>query len=152
MIDMSPFPVIPDDYSVKPRSVVREWVSALPYKQQTVLLVSLRGYDGVGKGDPSKPLVKAMRATLLQNAVPTAPDFMQTSANLCTARAFFENVHHYPVHWVMHFAHAAQIVGYKHPDPVMRRWWHQIYLYVIEVLHVTPETEEQMDARLSDGW
>ena len=42
----------------KPCSVVHEWLNSLTFKQQTVVLVALRGFDGVGKGDPSKPLIK----------------------------------------------------------------------------------------------
>ena len=137
----------------KPCSVVHEWMNSLTFKQQTVVLVALRGFDGVGKGDPSKPLIKALRATVLKNANPAARDFMHVNLSWGQVTAFLERESHsYPLHWVMHFAHAAEIVGYKHPDARTREWWLSFYIEVCHVLHVNPESEEQMDERLKDGF
>ncbi|MGH6753369.1 MAG: hypothetical protein ACREDP_14485, partial [Bradyrhizobium sp.] len=55
----------------------------------------------------------------------------------------------------LHFLHAAEIVGYKHPDLQIRGWWHNTYLRLVHDMHLWPETEAQMDSRLGDdrsGW
>jgi len=65
-------------------------------------------------------------------------------------RDFFANYDELPMHCVMHLAHGAQILGYKHPDPRFREKWIEFYRQLVESLHLTPETEVQMDERLGD--
>ncbi len=55
-----------------------------------------------------------------------------------------------PHHFQLHLLHAAQIVGYKHPDRRVRGWWLQTYERLVHDMHLWPETEAQMDLRLSD--
>lgn len=60
-----------------------------------------------------------------------------------------------PHYYQMHFMHAAEIIGYKHPDQRIRTWWHNLYVTLVHDMHVWPETEEQLDQRLGDnreGW
>lgn len=60
-----------------------------------------------------------------------------------------------PHHFQLHFMHAAEILGYKHPDEVVRGWWRKTYDRLAHDMHLWPETEEQLDARLGDnreGW
>ncbi|MEO7260278.1 MAG: hypothetical protein ABI047_03315, partial [Jatrophihabitantaceae bacterium] len=60
-----------------------------------------------------------------------------------------------PLHFHLHLMHAAEIVGYKHPDGAIRGWWLGVYHRLVADLHLTAETEEELDARLSDsraGW
>lgn len=56
-----------------------------------------------------------------------------------------------PHHFQLHLLHAAEIVGYKHPDPRIRGWWRQTYERLVHDMHLWPETEEQMDRRLGDS-
>lgn len=144
------FPGVPDEAFEKPCSVVRPWVHALTFKQQTVLLTSFRGVDGMERQDKSKNLCKAMRSTLLQNASPNVGTFMLFSVTAEYLKEFAENIDHYPVHWLLHFLHATEIVGYKHPNKTLRTWWHNLYLLLVDAMHLQPETEESLDARLSD--
>ncbi len=53
-------------------------------------------------------------------------------------------------HYLLHFYHGAEILGYKHPDPRFRDRWHKFYLRACEAMHVNPETEAEMDKRLGD--
>jgi hypothetical protein len=79
------------------------------------------------------------RCSLLQKAT---DDFMDSRDEL-------------PAHYRDHFMHAAEVVGYKHPDPTIREFWFDVYERLVHALHVWPETEAQMDARLGDnfaGW
>lgn len=51
--------------------------------------------------------------------------------------------------------HAAEIIGYKHPDQFIGNWWLEFYLMIVNDAHLFPETHSQMDERLGDtekGW
>lgn len=55
-----------------------------------------------------------------------------------------------PHHFQTHFMHAMQIVGYKHPDKKIREFWYKVYERYAHNLHLWPESEADMDKRLSD--
>ncbi len=60
-----------------------------------------------------------------------------------------------PAHYLWHFIHAIEIVGYKHPDLQIREFWGDLYVRLVRAFHVYPETEAQLDERLGDneaGW
>ncbi len=63
---------------------------------------------------------------------------------------YFRTVDELPHHFQLHFMHAAEILGYKHPDPTIRAWWHKTYLRLVNDLHLLPEPEERMNWRLGD--
>lgn len=55
-----------------------------------------------------------------------------------------------PHHFQLHFMHAVEILGYKHPDERIRVWWSFVYRRLANDMHLNPETEVQMDKRLGD--
>ena len=55
-----------------------------------------------------------------------------------------------PAHFQRHFMHAIEILGYKHPDYSTRLFWHSVYCRLAKEMHLGPESEVEMDARLSD--
>lgn len=57
-----------------------------------------------------------------------------------------------PHHFQLHFMHAAEVLGYKHPDKFTREWWNKTYRRLANDMHLNPETEEQMDRRLGDSY
>lgn len=60
-----------------------------------------------------------------------------------------------PAHYMAHIRHGAEILGYKHPDERIRKWWNQFYLRLVNLLHLHPESEAELDLRLGDtleGW
>lgn len=60
-----------------------------------------------------------------------------------------------PHHFQLHLMHAVEILGYKHPDARIADWWRGVYERLVHDMHLWPETEEQLDARLGDsreGW
>jgi hypothetical protein len=63
-------------------------------------------------------------------------------------KAFLWDLDGYPMHFIMHTAHAAEIIGYKHPHKKHRDWWLKFYKKVVVGLHLNPEAEEQLDVRL----
>lgn len=60
-----------------------------------------------------------------------------------------------PHHFQLHLMHAAEILGYKHPEERTRAWWFKTYERLVHDMHLWPETEAQLDERLGDsrdGW
>lgn len=130
--------------------VVREWVQELPWKQQTVLLSAIRGCDDVSKHDRSKAFVRPMRGIILKNAEPDKEDdtFMNHPGD-GEIKDFAHDLDDYPMHWVIHFLHAVEIIGYKHPEEEVKMWWNYLYEQMVkEGLHLNPETERELDMRL----
>jgi hypothetical protein len=131
------------------KSVVKPWLAErLSLKQQTVVLVALRGCDGLPKEDPSKRMVRALRGTVLENADPKT-NFMDLLDDE-HAQDFLGSLDHYPVHWLTHFMHAAEIIGYHHPQTGVSMWWLGIYMGIVRAIHLEPESKDQLDSRLRD--
>lgn len=57
---------------------------------------------------------------------------------------------HYPQHWVAHIMHAAEVIGYRHPDGMIAQRWFNIYREMVHGLHLNPEGKQQMIERLSE--
>ncbi len=165
------------------RSVLQPWVEHLPMMQQTVLLTAVRGPDGLPKYHPTKWILRWYRRCILLSAMDgrVLPDPIEVNGGSFTGPSCFpptdglgrptnlswqilmdERVDDYlrsldevPHHFQLHLMHAAEILGYKHPDPQVRSWWQGVYVRLVEDMHLWPETAEQMDTRLGDsrsGW
>lgn len=139
------------------KSVLKSWVLDLTLQQQGTLLCAIRGPDGVHKHDPVKKLVRAFRAVVMNNAKKLGPEnsFAGDGSGLCSPHevdVFFESIDQYPHHFALHFLHAAEIVGYMHPDPVIARFWLGFYTMMVMDLHLHVESKEEMLYRLrGDG-
>ncbi|BCW88030.1 hypothetical protein sos41_11680 [Alphaproteobacteria bacterium SO-S41] len=155
-------------------SVLQSWAAGLTFMQQTVLLAAVRGPDGTEKYAPIKYLLRWYRRCILLSSldkcVLTDPhsrnggSFMGPSYDIsqCNERPwpvemadivsqYLRSLDGLPHHFQMHFMHAVEIVGYKHPDRQIRAFWHETYLRLVHDLHLWPETEAQMDKRLGDS-
>lgn len=133
--------------------VVKDWVfdDRISWKQQTVLLSSLRGCDGQSKYDISKKFIRKIRKTILNNAAEDTTSFMRDDFTLEEVREFAEDSDKYPIHFVMHLCHCCEIVGFKHPDKEIKEWFLNAYLIIVDALHLCPEDERKCDYRLRDG-
>lgn len=132
-------------------SVMKRWLSSLTLKQQTVLLSALRGCDGKSKEDPSKTVTRNLRYVLLKNA-DNGTSFMKTEECLNKKfEMFIKNIDSYPMHFLFHLSHAVEIIGYKHPEEGVRELWMGVYKGICNACHMNPETEKQLDNRLSDN-
>lgn len=72
-----------------------------------------------------------------------------------TRKNYLRHVDEMPHHFQLHFMHAAQIIGVHHPADLIRTWWMNFYHMIVNDAHLTPETPEAMNLRLSDseaGW
>jgi hypothetical protein len=47
--------------------------------------------------------------------------------------------------------HAAEILGYRHPDPEINAWWRHCYHMLVNDMHLVPEPAAVMDRRLGDN-
>lgn len=64
---------------------------------------------------------------------------------------YLRHVDEMPHHFQLHFMHAAQIVGCHHPSTAIREWWREFYLMIVNDAHLSPETDADMNLRLSDN-
>lgn len=137
-------------------SVVRPWVSELPLRMQAVLLLAMRGPDGVKKENLAKQIVRELRFVVLNPALPKTDgtkidEFMGTQTghlSLEKAMIFAQEHDEYPHHWLMHLVHAAEIVGQYHPDTEVQTFWWCLYQCMTRALHLNPEDLLQLEARL----
>jgi hypothetical protein len=157
------------------QSVTQEWVTHLPMMQQTVLLTAVRGPDNLPKYHATKWLLRWYRRCILLSALdgavltdPCTPNGGSLTGPSCEgsldgwrpgmdARVteYLRSLDEVPHHFQLHLMHAVEILGYKHPDSEIRDWWRSVYERLVHDMHLWPETEEQLDARLGDtreGW
>jgi hypothetical protein len=159
------------------RSVLQDWVQGLTMMQQTVLLTAIRGPDGLPKYGGVKMLLRWFRRCVLLSAIDgrvldnpcdnnggsfTGPSLEDDGSidywgdrMLVHVNAYLRELDAIPHHFQMHFLHAIEIVGYKHPATDIALWWRQLYLRLVNDLHLHPETEAELDSRLGDtreGW
>ncbi len=133
---------------LKKTSVVQPWLEIYcSWKEQTVVLGAFRGCDGEQKGDASKDLLHNLRAVIMNDADPTSPFMQKREIDL---EHFCENLDHYPIHWLVHFTHATEIIGYRHPNKVIAAHWLMVYKAIVHALHFKPEPKAIMIHRLAD--
>ena len=145
-------------------SVLQPWVEKLPFMQQSVLISAVRGPDTLAKYHHSKYLLRWFRRCVLisafEKAVLTDPHDprggsftgpIESESLEALASRYLRSVDELPLHFHLHFVHAAEIVGYKHPDKKIHEWWLSFYLAAVRDMHLHPESEEELDQRLGDN-
>jgi hypothetical protein len=159
----------------EPQSVLQVWVQCLTFMQQSVLISCIRSPDGLHKNHVAKLLLRWLRRCVLLSAFdglvlhnPYSPgggsftgpsmavevENWHPNMNEVVTR-YLQRIDETPLHFHLHFMHASQIIGFKHPNPYIRDWWHTTYNRIVHDMHLTPETESAMNTRLGDtyeGW
>lgn len=153
--------------------VLQSWVTELSFMQQSVLIASVRGPDGIRKDHVAKLLLRWLRRCIMISAferrVLTSPlepcggSFTGPSLPLPASgyydwnnemdklvKNYLSTVDELPHHFQLHFMHAAEILGYHHNITLIREWWYDTYLSLVNDMHLTPETKADMDKRLGD--
>lgn len=133
-------------------SVLQPWVQELGLRHQGVLISATRGCDYMSKEDASKALVRAYRSEILvsfDNDPKTFIDKVTRKELASRMETVLHGFDHYPIHWIMPFAYAAEILGYYHPNPARGELWLQFYTRLVKKIHLNPETKEQLDERLN---
>lgn len=136
-------------------SIIQQWAADLGLRHQGVLVSAIRGCDSVSRDDPSKYLVRVYRGILLRPHcfdISKAASFMLpfSGPNWEEEKInFLKSIDHYPNHWILHFAHACEIVGYKHPEAKIRVPFYELYYLLVKKFHMRPEDEAALDRRLN---
>jgi hypothetical protein len=171
----------PEPEKKKMASVIQEWVSHLPFMQQSVLLSSIRGPDGQPKYNGAKMLLRWYRRCVLISSLDnevltnpfdkrggsfTGPSFDYGVCDDAREQRYYDNWHSsmssvvseyirhldgLPSHFTNHFREACEVLGYRHPDPYIRDFWYATYVRLVKELNLHPETQEQMNKRLGDN-
>lgn len=146
-------------------SVLQEWVTGLPLREQGTLLTGVRGCDlapknpegidprygcSTGECSAERHLSAFLRYCVLNPADPREVN---------VKGAWFQDhmidfkpsqFGHYPLHWYSHVMHCFEVVAYRHPSYDIREEAEHIYLKLVRNLHLNPETKEEMIERLSE--
>lgn len=143
--------------------VLQTWVEDLTFMQQSVLITSCRGPDGIRKDHPVKLLNRALRRSFMIRAfegdiewdfwAPGGGSFTGAITGTWAAitDSYLRTVDELPHHYQLHIMHAAEVLGYKHPDHVcVRGYWMSLYFAIVNDAHLLPESEDAMDKRLGD--
>jgi hypothetical protein len=131
------------------KCVLQDWVLECSFKEQTVLMTALRGCDVVKK-DIGKPLVRIMRFVILKNADSSTGFGTFDLITPTQIDEFSSQIGLYPVHWLQHFMHGCEIIGYRHTDADTAYSFQQLYIGICKALHTNPEMCSQMTDRLKD--
>jgi hypothetical protein len=136
-------------------SIIQPWAAKLGLRHQGVLVSAIRGCDNVQREDSSKHLVRMYRGVLL---IPHVGDIKKAASFMTpfdaeqwehTAATFLRSIDHYPNHWILHWMHACEVVGYKHPDTdVGHAFGSLMYVKIARKFHLGIETEKDLDIRL----
>ena len=153
--------------TLTPGAVLQSWVYELSLMQQSVIITACRGPDTLHKNHIAKRLCRWLRRCFLLSAFDKCVIYNPhderggsfTGRSTCdeyptmdaVLDAYLKCVDEVPHHFHLHLMHAAEILGYKHPIPDTRAWWHQTYVRLAKDMHLNPETVEQMDTRLGDN-
>lgn len=133
-------------------SVLQEWLETLGLRHQGVVLSAIRGCDTLPKHHPVKTLTRAFRADTLVSFSKNPSSFFKALSH----EEFFDLVpevlvafDELPYHYVMHMAHAGEILAYHHPDIQRASCWRLFYFQLCRRMHLNPETKAQLDERLN---
>lgn len=141
------------------QSVLQDWVMELPLRYQGTLLTCVRGCDDEPKqwtatgfsDSPGRRLTAYIRWCFMNPAdvrevdIPGA--FFQSSPPHPFRPSEFG---HLPQHWYAHAMHALEIIGYHHPEGMVRARAHTMYETMVHSLHLNTETKSQLRRRLTE--
>lgn len=139
-------------------SILQPWVIDLGLRHQGVLVSAMRGCDTAPRNDPSKSVQRLLRGAVLLPHVgkygnPKTYMSAEPDENKWweCANGFLRNWDHYPNHYVIHFIHATEIIGYKGPDeyPTFASRWLKFYKLSCAAFHLSCEPESELDSRLN---
>lgn len=143
-------------------SVLQPWVENLSYMQQSVLIAAVRAPDTLRKDHPAKQLMRWYRRCILVCAfekiihlTPEEPCGGKFTGPIVDPYAlrndYLHNVDEVPHHFHLHLLHAAEIIGYRHPNQTISMWWWDFYTLGVNDMHVRPEPLPEMMVRLGDS-
>lgn len=147
-------------------SVLQDWVLELPLREQGTMLTGVRGCDVVPKHPPTiderygcstgEGCVERQLSAFFRYCVLNAAD----PREIDVPGAWFQSrppeqwkpsqLGHLPLHWYSHLMHSFEVIAYRHPDHALAAQAMEIYMRLVNNLHLNCETKQQMISRLSE--
>lgn len=127
--------------------VLQDWMGELPWKQQSVILSSLRGPDTSRPGNV-KIINRWLRGITQHNADSTT-DYMK-KIDFPSLESFQRDLEYCTMHYYCHLMHTLEIIGYNHPEENIKDIALRYYAAMVEFQHLNPETKEELNKRLED--
>lgn len=129
-------------------SVLQDWVTAMPWKCQSILLSGLRGTDA--NQPPAIKAVTRWLRTVSQNNADPSKGYMQQDA-LPTPLELCAELEYQTCHFVHHLADALRTVSIWHYMGITRDQARAYHNRIAEELfHFVPETDEMFFVRHRD--
>lgn len=136
-------------------SILNNWISTLPAKQQAYLLMSLRNCDVVDYNDPSRVLINEFRKVIFKTIIQVndIDDLSKENEDRDFRKLVIKvymNMNKYPLNFYKSLILSSQIIGYKHPDFKTKKRWFDTYVKLAQKTNLHIETQEDLDIRLGD--
>lgn len=141
------------------KSVLQDWVMELPLREQGTLLTTVRGCDDEPKlwtsqgfaDSPGRRLTAFIRWAFMNPADPREIDIPGAFFQSRPPEPFKPSEFgHLPQHWYSHAMHGLEIIGYRHPEPIVAYTARELYFAMVRNLHLAPESHVRMADRLSE--
>lgn len=130
-------------------TVLLPWVTAMPWKMQSILLSGLRAPDV--KTDATKRICRVMRSICQHNADPSKSYMEHQPLDRDLVDQCMDELEYLPCHYVHHFADALRVVSIYHPNDAVCEFAAKVHFEVaIKIFHFRPETNEQFILRHRD--
>ena len=127
--------------------VLQEWMAELSWKQQSVILSSLRGPDNSRPG--SIKIINRWLRGVTQNNADSSTDYMKYLHHP-SVEELQRDLEYCTIHYYAHLMHAMEIIGYNHPDKKIAETATGYYYNMVDFLHLNPEMKDQLSKRLED--
>lgn len=142
------------------KSVLQDWVMELPLREQGVMLTAVRGCDNEPKTwtstgvaySPGRRLTAFIRWCFMNPADIREVDSQEGAFMMSTPPDPFKasEFGHLPQHWYSHVMHALEVIGFRHPIQDTRYKARELYLKMVQNMHLNPELKIAMQERLSE--
>lgn len=125
--------------------VLQEWVQALSWKKQTVLMECIRAPD-VPASKELRMIFRYFRSVILKDADPTS-DFMK-GAFLPQYDVIMREFERLPLHCAHHVLMALEVIGYDHPDENKQSECWMFYCDAVKEQHFEIEGRVKYNSRM----
>lgn len=129
--------------------ILQEWISEIPLKMQTVLVLGTRGPD-THRAPELKALVRWLRGNVFLPADPDNPDFMLAGdpPPIIEKSPIARELEFVTQHYYAHIMHSLEVVAYCHPEWEVRAVAMGRYEQLANLFHLRIETYADFHNRL----
>lgn len=141
-------------------SVLQPWVMELPLRVQGTLLTCVRGCDDEPKTwtergvaySPGRRLTAFIRYCFMVPADPREVGRVEGAFMMPEPPIPFKpsEFGHLPQHWYSHAMHALEVIGFCHPNAILKNTAYEMYRMMAENLHLRVELRDHFFQRLTE--